>query len=69
MLGAFGLLAFGIAHVYMTTTGQTPLSNLRAMITGYETGEEEKAEKRRQRNIRGLRGFIRQSPRQSGRRR
>lgn len=34
--GAFCLLAFIIAHVYMTTTGKTATSNLEAMITGYE---------------------------------
>ncbi|MCA9258105.1 MAG: cytochrome b/b6 domain-containing protein [Planctomycetales bacterium] len=42
--GAFALMAFVIAHVYLTTTGETPTSNLEAMITGYEeldeTGEE-----------------------------
>lgn len=36
VLGAFMLLAFTIIHVYMTTTGHTPISNLKAMITGYE---------------------------------
>jgi thiosulfate reductase cytochrome b subunit len=35
-LGAFLMVAFVILHVYMTTTGETVLSNLRAMITGYE---------------------------------
>jgi thiosulfate reductase cytochrome b subunit len=34
--GAFALLAFVIAHVYLTTTGHTALSNIRAMITGWE---------------------------------
>lgn len=68
MLGAFGLLAFGIVHVYMTTTGQTPLSNLRSMITGYEIVEEEDGDKRRQRNVRGLRASVKHVPRQSGRR-
>ncbi len=35
-LGAFLLLAFVIAHLYLITTGHTVLSNLKAMITGYE---------------------------------
>jgi thiosulfate reductase cytochrome b subunit len=35
-LGAFFLIAFIIMHVYMTTTGATATSNLKAMITGYE---------------------------------
>jgi thiosulfate reductase cytochrome b subunit len=34
--GAFLLVAFFIAHVYLVTTGQTITSNLKAMITGYE---------------------------------
>lgn len=35
-LGAFLIVSFIIAHVYLITTGQTVTSNLRAMITGYE---------------------------------
>lgn len=35
-LGAFELVAFFVAHVYLTTTGATVTSNLKAMITGYE---------------------------------
>ncbi len=35
-LGAFLLVSFLIAHVYLISTGQTVTSNLRAMITGYE---------------------------------
>lgn len=35
-LGAFLLLAFVVVHLYLITTGTTPLSNLKAMITGYE---------------------------------
>ena len=34
--GAWLFLAFIIVHVYMTTTGHTPLSNIISMITGYE---------------------------------
>jgi thiosulfate reductase cytochrome b subunit len=34
--GAFLLVAFVIAHLYLITTGHTPTSNLKAMITGYE---------------------------------
>lgn len=36
VLGAFGLVAFLVGHVYLTTTGHTPLTNLKAMITGWE---------------------------------
>jgi thiosulfate reductase cytochrome b subunit len=38
---AFLLLAFLIVHVYMTTTGHTPTSNIKAMITGYEDFEDD----------------------------
>ena len=40
-MGAYALVLFLIVHVYMTTTGATPLANLRAMITGYEDLEPE----------------------------
>jgi thiosulfate reductase cytochrome b subunit len=34
--GAFLLVSFFIAHIYLTTTGETVSSNLKAMITGFE---------------------------------
>ncbi len=40
-LGAFILIAFTIIHVYMTTTGPTVFSHLKAMITGYDEIETE----------------------------
>ncbi len=43
-LGALLLIVFLIIHVYMTTTGRTPTSNIEAMITGYEELEEEEEE-------------------------
>lgn len=39
-LGAFLLLAFIIAHLYLITTGEKVTSNLKAMITGFEELEE-----------------------------
>ncbi len=39
--GAFLVIAFVMGHVYLTTTGRTVLSNLKAMITGYEELEHE----------------------------
>jgi thiosulfate reductase cytochrome b subunit len=39
--GAFFLVAFLIAHVYLITTGATATSNLKAMITGYEDLEHD----------------------------
>ena len=35
-VAAFIFLAFVIAHVYLTTTGHTPLAHIKAMITGWE---------------------------------
>lgn len=43
-LGAFLLIAFLIVHVYMTTTGHSPSSNIRAMISGFEEIEDEEKE-------------------------
>jgi thiosulfate reductase cytochrome b subunit len=39
MIHTFGAWLFGafvVMHVYLTTTGRTPLANLKAMILGYE---------------------------------
>lgn len=38
--GGFALIAFVVMHIYLTTTGETPTSNLKAMITGYEELDE-----------------------------
>jgi thiosulfate reductase cytochrome b subunit len=40
-IGAFSLIAFVIAHVYLTTTGKRPLENMKAMITGWEELEDD----------------------------
>ncbi len=40
-LGAFLLLAFLVAHLYLITTGQTVTSNLKAMLTGFEEMSQE----------------------------
>lgn len=39
--GAYLLLTFLIVHLYLITTGHTILSNLKAMITGWETVDDE----------------------------
>ncbi len=39
--GAYLLIAFIIAHLYLITTGETLTTNLKAMITGYEELETE----------------------------
>ncbi|MFA5327929.1 MAG: cytochrome b/b6 domain-containing protein [Prolixibacteraceae bacterium] len=41
VLGAILLMIFMVVHVYMTTTGKTPTSNIKAMLTGYEEIEDE----------------------------
>lgn len=43
-LGAILLMIFLVIHVYMTTTGKTPTSNIQAMITGWEEIDEEHQE-------------------------
>ena len=43
-LGAILIMVFLVIHVYMTTTGHTPTSNIRAMITGYEDLEDDKTD-------------------------
>ena len=40
-MGAILLMIFLVVHVYMTTTGETPTSNIKAMLTGYEEIDEE----------------------------
>jgi thiosulfate reductase cytochrome b subunit len=40
-LGAILMMIFLVVHVYMTTTGATPTSNIKAMITGFEEIDEE----------------------------
>ncbi len=41
---AFLFVAFLVGHLYLTTTGETIFSNIKAMITGWEEVEEEEAE-------------------------
>ncbi len=38
--GAFAFMAFLVVHMYLATTGRTPLSHVRAMITGWEDLQE-----------------------------
>ena len=40
-IGALMLVAFVVVHVYLMTTGHTALSNLQAMLTGYEELEDD----------------------------
>jgi thiosulfate reductase cytochrome b subunit len=41
VLGAFLLVVFLIVHLYLITTGSTPLTNLKAMVSGFEEVEKE----------------------------
>ncbi|HAW08606.1 MAG: cytochrome b/b6 domain-containing protein [Chloroherpetonaceae bacterium] len=43
-IGAFLIIAFLIAHLYLITTGSTVTSNLKAMLTGYEDIESDEKE-------------------------
>ena len=45
-IGAFFLISFFVAHLYLITTGHTVTSNLKAMITGYEELPKEPDEKK-----------------------
>jgi len=44
-LGAFLLITFVIIHVYLTTTGETPLTSINAMLTGWEVVHVDEQEK------------------------
>jgi PAS domain S-box-containing protein len=47
-LGAFLLIVFIIIHVYLTTTGETPLTSIKAMLTGWEEVHVDKDEENRE---------------------
>lgn len=47
-LGAFLLIAFVIAHVYLTTTGHNPTESIRAMLTGWEVVDVDEVEERKE---------------------
>ena len=39
-IAAYMMALFFVLHVYLSTTGATPLAHIRAMITGWELREE-----------------------------
>ncbi len=41
VFAAYLLLTFMFGHIYLTTTGRTPTSNIKAMITGWEEIEDD----------------------------
>lgn len=43
-IGAYLMIVFVVAHIYLITTGHTPLSHLKAMLSGYEELEDEEVE-------------------------
>ncbi|HED64830.1 MAG TPA: cytochrome B [Planctomycetes bacterium] len=40
-LASWLFLSFIVMHIYLTTTGETPTANLKAMLTGFHESEEE----------------------------
>lgn len=42
-MGAFFLIVFVIAHIYLTTTGHKPMSSMKAMVSGWEEMDENEA--------------------------
>lgn len=46
--GAFVLMAFVIAHVYLTTTGDKPTESIKAMLTGWELVDVDEEEERKE---------------------
>ncbi len=47
---AWTFAAFIVAHVYLTTTGSTPLEAMRGMITGFEEVEVQEPRKPREKS-------------------
>lgn len=43
-IGAYLIIAFVVAHIYLTTTGHTVTSHLKAMLTGFEELEDDEIE-------------------------
>ena len=41
LFAAYLMLAFMFMHIYLTTTGHTPTSNIKAMLTGWEELDED----------------------------
>jgi len=37
--GAFAFIVFFVVHVYLTTTGKTPLAHIKAILTGWEEAD------------------------------
>lgn len=56
-LGAFLLITFVVIHVYLTTTGDKPLTSIEAMVTGWEVVHVNEEEER----IESLKNAVRQS--------
>ena len=50
-IGAFALVCYFIAHIYLITTGTTLTSNLKAMFTGYEDLPDAENEEHSARNL------------------
>ena len=56
--GALILIAFVIAHVYLTTTGNTPTESLLAMLTGWEVIDVDEKEFRNKQLIKAVENSV-----------
>ncbi len=56
--GAFVLLAFVIAHVYLTTTGHTPMASIIAMLTGWEVIDVDENELRKEHMLKAVENSV-----------
>ncbi|MEN8137824.1 MAG: cytochrome b/b6 domain-containing protein [Bacteroidota bacterium] len=56
--GAFVLIAFVIAHVYLTTTGHKPTESIIAMLTGWEIVDVDEDEVRKEHMIKAVENSV-----------
>lgn len=57
-IGAFTLIAFVLAHVYLTTTGDTPTASIYAMLTGWEVLDVDEDELRKDHLMKAVENSI-----------
>jgi len=56
--GAFVLIAFVIAHVYLTTTGDRPTESIEAMLTGWEVVDVDEEEERKEHMLKAVENSV-----------
>ncbi len=57
-MGAFSLIAFVIAHIYLTTTGHSPTQSLYAMLTGWENLDVDETEFRKEHMVKAVENSV-----------